>query len=174
MTATAEHLAAAIKLLQSAGLACHVAGGWAEELLGLRPPRPHGDVDLIHCGDDWQAVDAWLHGPSGVVEIAAKRFAHKRAFLLDGVCCEVLLVREIAGAPVTLFWGEVPYDWERPLLHRETILHEGHYFSVVAAANLAALRARHRKTQPWRWREPASLIAAPSQARFPLPLREGG
>lgn len=159
MAAEVRHLLAALDLLGGAGIACHVSGGWAEELLGLRPSEPHGDVDLIHEGVDWCAMDALLLNlPPGIEEVAAKRFAHKRAFVLDGVCCEIVLVQRANGAPVTLFWSDVPFHWEQPLLHDQPVIRDGHRFSVVSAANLIAARARHRETEPWRWRDPASLV----------------
>ena len=171
MVATFGHLVAAIGPLGDAQLKCHVAGGWAEEMLGRRPAGPHGDVDLIHDGGGRAAVDAWLRGPPpGITEIAAKRFARKRAFLMDGMCCEIVLVRQVNGAPVTLFWGDVPFVWERPLLHRSPLQRDGYDLSVLSAANLAALRARHRETQPWRWRDPASLVENRSASQIPAPL----
>lgn len=159
MAVTIEHLAGALDLLRNTGIVCHVAGGWAEELLGLRPPGPHGDVDLIYSEDGWRTVDAWLHQPpSDFTEIAAKRFAHKRAFLLDGVCCEIVLVQLEPDGPITWFWGDVPFRWETPLLHAETVSIEGRSQSILSPANLHAIRTRHRETQPWRWQDPASLV----------------
>jgi hypothetical protein len=160
VTATLRHLITALDLLDDAGVACHVSGGWAEDLLGLRPSGPHGDIDLIHEGVDWCAMDALLRNlPLGIEEVAAKRFAHKRAFVLDGICCEIVLVQRVKGAPVTLFWGDVPFHWGQPLLHDRPAIRDSHSFLVVSAANLIAARARHRETEPWRWRDPASLVA---------------
>jgi hypothetical protein len=76
-----------VDLLASHGLRTWVFGGWAEELRGLTVPRTHRDVDLLYPAPGFARLDAvdfdW---------IAAKRFPHKRAFLLDGVMVELLLV----------------------------------------------------------------------------------
>ncbi|HEY3184509.1 MAG TPA: hypothetical protein VGJ77_16835 [Gaiellaceae bacterium] len=76
-----------VDLLASHGLRMWVFGGWGEELRGLRPPCGHADVDLLYPAPDFARLDTldldW---------IAAKRYPHKRAFVLDGVRVEVLLV----------------------------------------------------------------------------------
>ena len=77
--------------LEVAGLDVWLAGGWAEELHGLLEPRPHHDVDLLYRGESFDSLDAFL-GTGAVTEIAAKRFAHKRAFELDGTMVELILV----------------------------------------------------------------------------------
>jgi hypothetical protein len=64
-----------------------VCGGWGEELRGLQPPWPHRDVDLLYPARDWARVDAlerdWITG---------KRRRAKRAFVLEDVMVELLLV----------------------------------------------------------------------------------
>src|SRR5262245_39857902 len=80
-------------LLDEALVNVWLFGGWAEELQGLVPARRHRDVDLLHPADDFARVDSLLRAESALVEIVAKRFAHKRAFLLDGVMVELFLVR---------------------------------------------------------------------------------
>jgi hypothetical protein len=62
--------------------------------------------------------------------------------------------------PVTWFWGDVPYLWERPLLHPALIERDGHRFSVVSRENLSAYRTRRKHTQPHRWMDPASLVGS--------------
>ena len=73
--------------LRSEGICTWVCGGWGEELRGLEPPRPHGDVDLLYPARDWVRVDGleleW---------IAGKRSRSKRAFVLDAVMVELILV----------------------------------------------------------------------------------
>jgi hypothetical protein len=73
--------------LRSHGIRTWVCGGWGEELRGLEPPRPHLDVDLLYPARDWARVDGleldW---------IPDKRSDAKRAFVLDGVMVELILV----------------------------------------------------------------------------------
>lgn len=50
----------------------------AEEPLGLRPPGPHLDVDLLSVVQDFATVDSTVR-EAGLDEIVAKRLPHKRA-----------------------------------------------------------------------------------------------
>jgi hypothetical protein len=148
-----------LEQLQHTGFTPLVFGGWAQELLQLGPPRPHADIDLLLPTNSFNVLD-WLlttaegHGWS---EIKAKRFAHKRAFLVQSVMVEVTLV---LPGPVTHFWGDIPFYWLDPLHHTPSIEIEGASVSVVSAANLLRYQQLHRTTEPWRWLEQA---ATPSQ-----------
>jgi hypothetical protein len=145
-------LADVLALLERARVPCLVFGGWAEELLGLRAPGPHRDIDLVHVADSFAAVDVALASGQLPDEIGAKRFAHKRAFVRHGLCCEILLVGNWRKRPVTWFWGDLPLFWLTPVAHVRAVLRGGERFQVVSAANLRLYRARHRDLQPWRWR----------------------
>jgi hypothetical protein len=79
-------------LLDAAGLRTWLAGGWAEELRGLSPPRPHADVDLLYPGPDFERVDRYV-SDAPVEELAGQRRRHERGFVLDGVRVELLLVQ---------------------------------------------------------------------------------
>jgi hypothetical protein len=96
-----------IDLLGAHGIDAWLAGGWAEELHGMIPPREHRDIDLLYPADSFDQVDVFLR-TAPVVEIEAKRFPHKRAFELDGVMVELVLIR---ANLVTDFWGDHPYTW---------------------------------------------------------------
>jgi hypothetical protein len=90
-----------VDLLASHGLRTWVSGGWGEELRGLCAPRVHADVDLLYPAPDFSRLDAleldW---------IAMKRLPHKRAFAVDGIVVEVLLVaRDEQG------WHTGAYRW---------------------------------------------------------------
>jgi hypothetical protein len=74
------------------GFETALVGGWSRELLGVEPPRRHRDIDLVVTDADVAKLDAWL---STQDEIGAKRFPHKRAFLLEGVMVELHLVRRV-------------------------------------------------------------------------------
>jgi hypothetical protein len=123
----------AIVLLAGCGLRAWVFGGWAEELLGLAPARAHADVDLLVAADDWSDVDVLL---AELDEIPAKRFAHKRAFVLDGVLVELFLVRRDGDSLFTTFWDE-RRDWPG-----DTLADDGP-LPVASAAAVAGYRAHH-------------------------------
>jgi hypothetical protein len=105
-----------LSLVGENGCDAWVFGGWAEELLGLTAPRPHGDIDLLHPSQSFACVDAFLRRNSEVAEITAKRFAHKRAFDLDGVTVEVILVQRDALSRYTNVWGSSRHDWPEDVL----------------------------------------------------------
>jgi hypothetical protein len=98
-------------LLDDALVNVWLFGGWAEELQGLVPARAHRDVDLLHPAEDFTRVDALLRAEPALVEIVAKRFAHKRAFLLDGVMVELFLVRSDPDGYYTDLPEGVKHRW---------------------------------------------------------------
>ena len=98
-------------LLDDALVNVWLFGGWAEELQGLAPARGHRDVDLLYPAQDFDRVDALIRTEPVLVEIVAKRFAHKRAFLLDGVMVELFLVRADADGYCTDLPGGVTHRW---------------------------------------------------------------
>jgi tRNA nucleotidyltransferase/poly(A) polymerase len=83
-----------LELVEAAGFQAALVGGWGRELLGLEPPRPHSDIDLVVTDADVTQLDAWLNTQD---EFPAKRFPHKRAFRLAGVMVELHLVRRTSG-----------------------------------------------------------------------------
>ncbi|MDQ7248154.1 nucleotidyltransferase domain-containing protein [Dongia sedimenti] len=146
-----EFLKRVFARLQHAGFAPLLFGGWAEELLGLAPARVHRDVDLLLPADSFAALDRFLGSAAAGDwrEIAAKRFAHKRALLAEGVMVEFTLVEP---GPVTRFWGDVEFRWLEPLAHDGPLAIDGVALPTVSAANLLRYRELHRTTEPWRWR----------------------
>jgi len=98
-----------VQMLGVRGVKVWVFGGWAEQLVGLAPPRRHVDVDLLYPAQSFDALDAldlpWIE----------KRSAHKRAFAHDGVMVEVFLMkRDDLG-----FYTELPggtFRWPRDVL----------------------------------------------------------
>src|SRR6185436_8531021 len=89
-----------IRRLGDAGVPCILFGGWAEETLGLRKPRPHADIDLLLHAPSFETLDALLAAPTqDLQEVPLKRFAHKRAFLFSGALTEVILVQQEDRTP---------------------------------------------------------------------------
>lgn len=134
-----------------------VCGGWAEEAFGLTKPRAHKDIDLVLQADSFAPLDQHLaHGRLGK-EIVAKRFHHKRAFDHAGTMVELYLVESEADEWVTRFWGDKVHRWHAPLMENvplgEVII------QAVTPVNLIAFRASHKLHQPWRWRDPKSLVS---------------
>jgi hypothetical protein len=159
VSSSAESVCRVLSALCANGVQCDLFGGWAEELLGLRGPGPHRDIDLVYRAANFRAADVAMdHLGARVEEVSAKRFAHKRAFIFEGILCELLLVQDWNTRPVTLFWGEIEFVWDVPLLHHLPCLLGGSHVSVVAGHNLAKYREQRRSTQPQRWSDPAALI----------------
>ena len=158
LTAAPECLSGALSRLGSAVTSCILFGGWAEELQDLRPPEPHGDVDLLLPAPDFVQLEQAMAGRTGFREIRAKRFAHKRAYsAADGLMIEFVLVTPEHAGPVTRFWGDIPFRWLEPLTDCSVRLADGD-LAVASCANLIRYRRRHRSFEPWRWRDPGSLV----------------
>ena len=157
---TPDMVISVLARLEQNGISCLLFGGWAAEALGLVPPRTHRDIDLLLPAGSFSALDGLLAVPSvGFAEIPLKRFAHKRAFLFDGVMVEIILVQETGQGAVTNFWGDTLFAWKLPLAERCHL--SGHGLRAASRDNLHHFRKHHALTQPSRWKDPTSLIASP-------------
>jgi hypothetical protein len=156
MENTREKVAIVVAKLRSSGISCDLFGGWAEEVLGLREPTAHGDIDMLYRNETFKELDSKLRDIPEFEEVPLKRFRHKRAFRFYGTLCEITLVQEREG-PFTLFWGDVPFRWDTPLLHGVLVEVGSEPISVVSANNLKRYRDLHKDTQPHRWRDPQAL-----------------
>jgi hypothetical protein len=114
--------------LERADVPAWIAGGWAEQLRELIPPRRHQDIDLLYPGTSFAAVDQRLP-LRRFEEIVAKRFAHKRAFMYDGIMVELLLLQKRGNTYVTDFWNRLPLTWPADVLDE----HQGVRVASVAA-----------------------------------------
>lgn len=72
--------------------------------------RPPADIDLLLSGESFADLDNVIR-QRGLEEIVAKRFAHKRAFLIDGVMIELFLVRRDLHSYYTNFWDRARHCW---------------------------------------------------------------
>jgi hypothetical protein len=126
------HVQNVMKLLEAHGIITWLFGGWAEELHGLIAPREHRDIDLLYRGDTFAPVDRFLR-LGNVEEIIAKRFSHKRAFVLDGVMTEIIIV---GPDLTTTFRGERRFAWPADVFDH----HRGDV-RVTSSAALTAYRA---------------------------------
>ncbi len=115
MSCSPQMLRDVLGYFEANAIAMWVCGGWGEEIRRLTRPRAHADIDLLYPGDSFAALD-WLIRRDGLLEIRAKRSAHKRAVVLDGVVVEMFLLRRDDRGPHTLFWGRVRHDWPADVL----------------------------------------------------------
>lgn len=147
-----------MRRLGDGGAPCLLFGGWAEEAFGLCRPRPHADIDLLLPAPSFRTLDCLLAAAADDLrEIALKRFAHKRAFLVDGLMVEVVLVRQENGTAITWFWGDVRFEWLAPLADDCRL--GGQRLRAASRENLQRYRALHRATEPWRWQDRTSLVS---------------
>jgi hypothetical protein len=133
------HVQRVMRLLEAHGIVTWLCGGWAEELHGLIAPRAHRDIDLLYRAGDFAHVDRFLR-QAAVEEIVAKRFSHKRAFVVEGVMTELVLVRPDL---TTLFWNRRHFVW--PL---DVFSAADSSIRLASVAALAAYRRAHHQLQP--------------------------
>lgn len=100
--------------LTSAGLNVLLSGGWAEELQGLVPPRPHKDIDLVCLDSGFSGVDQFIQN-RGYPEIQAKHFSHKRAFMVDDVMVEIILIQSGPAGYYSTYWDRITMRWPADL-----------------------------------------------------------
>ena len=128
----------------------------------MAAPRNHRDIDLLLPAKSFAAVDEMLLAQSAeFTEIVLKRFAHKRAFLVERAMVEIILVQETQQSAVTHFWGDTPFAWKLPL--EEECHLGGQCLRAASRENLRHFRENHALTQPSRWKDAASLV---SQSQF--------
>ena len=127
-----------LTLLDQAGVACWLFGGWAEELHGLRAPGPHKDIDLLYPARGFAEFDA-LSDRLGIEQIPGKRLAHKRALLVDGIMVELFLVQRDRRGLYTRFWDRARHDWPAGTLTAVAGL------PAASRAALAGYRAAHQR-----------------------------
>ena len=122
-------------LLRDRGIETWVFGGWGEELRGLIRPREHADLDLLYPSETWEEVD----GLTGLDWVPGKRRPWKRAFVLDGVLVELVLVeRDAQGAWFTGL-GRRRHVWPA-----DTFAANGR-LPVASAAALTGYRGSYRR-----------------------------
>ncbi len=119
-------------LLRAEGVETWVFGGWGEELRGLIRPRDHVDLDLLHAAESWDEVDElaldWM---------AAKRFAWKRAFVLEEIMVELFLVQRDEQGWYTQL-ARRTHRWP------DNVLASNGHLRVASTAALASFRHSYR------------------------------
>jgi hypothetical protein len=129
--------------LAHAQLATWLGGGWAEELWGFAHPRPHRDVDLWYPAATFARLDQWLADTPDLAAIPAKQFAHKRAFLCEGILIEVVLLEpdEKGGYRTNFFNRRYQLVWPPDPLG--VLLVSGHQVPVGSWEALRLYRQQH-------------------------------
>lgn len=122
-------------------------GGWAEEILGLTPPKPHSDVDLLLSARDFTALEAVLATDDRYAEVTQKRFSHKRAYERNCVRIEVFIVDP--ETLCTTFFDGMVLRWPSDTFsHR--MMFGGRLVHVASPAALELYRIEHsRIMQAW-------------------------
>lgn len=121
------------------GIKVWVAGGWAEELRGMRLPGPHEDLDVFVQAQDFNEVERALAETPEWNEIKRKRFSHKRAWYVDEIMVECILVTP--DLSTSLFDGRVVVEWPPDIFAEEPIQIAG--IPIVSVAALALCRERY-------------------------------
>ena len=107
MTTTPTHdttfVESAVETLAKEGLRVWVFGGWAEEMLGIADSRPHGDIDLLYLGPNFDEVDHVVRRKGWR---SVKHLSHKRAFELSGITIDVFLVQRDQRGYYSTFFGQ--------------------------------------------------------------------
>ena len=132
-----------LRVLAGAGLECWLFGGWAEELRGMCKPRAHRDIDILCVANNFDQL-AELLRTSSLVEIHAKRFHHKRAFLFETVMVEAFLAETDSTGRFTMFWGHARHGWPP-----DTFSHLSG-MPVVSRTALESYRRNHASVAPLR------------------------
>lgn len=136
-----------LTLLEENGIHAYIFGGWAEELWGLTPPRFHQEIDLLYLADNFERVDSFLLDCDCASEVAAKRFAHKRAFEWEGVLVEFILARREGERTITRFFrGEASLAWPADTFDFSLEV-EKRLVPVVSPAGLSLYRTNHAAVQ---------------------------
>jgi len=139
---TPELLVAVVRTLEAAQIKTWLFGGWAEELSGLRPPGPHGDIDLLYPAATFAQLDTFLKASESVEEIKAKHFPHKRAFRWHHVLIEVFLLCPDANRYVTHFFGIHRFPWPEDTLSASVPI-LGERMACASSRALTLYRRQH-------------------------------
>jgi hypothetical protein len=87
-------------------------GGWAEELHGLVPPRPHEDVDVVLLEPNIARLDAFVAERNERVD---GHLSHKRVMFPGGVKVELFIAERCRGEYYTVFWDRMTWQWPETL-----------------------------------------------------------
>ncbi len=139
-------VAEVIKTLADAHIKTWLFGGWAEELLEIRPAGLHKDIDLLYPAQDFDLLDNFLQTQTDMSEVLSKRFGHKRAFQWRTVLVEVFLVRSEAAGFATNFFDTYQFAWPQDTFSASAQSFGRQYLTASSAA-LRHYREQHENVE---------------------------
>lgn len=125
-----------------------IFGGWAVELLDIKAPWAHSDIDLLLLGDHFDNLLDWI-GKNKLKIV--KSYAHKKAFIINDVMAEVFLVSRPNNT--TKFVGkkgETVFQWPSELFIEKSI--HGHTYRLASKAAMDKYTEEHdliHANGPW-------------------------
>lgn len=137
-----EFLLELVHKLTSLNLTVYIFGGWAEELWGLNPARTHRDIDLLYPAPDFTTLDHTLAFDPDFVEIEAKHFTHKRAYLYHNIMIEIILVQTKQQKLSTNFFAKKKFYW--PLSTFSYLPKNDRILNIASIEALRLYRARYQ------------------------------
>lgn len=108
----------------------------------MRDPTPHADIDLLLRSANFGQLESILSDLPTAIEIAEKRFSHKRAFEWMGVRVEVLLVT-VPSMETHVFDGRYIVRWPNDTFADAPV----GSLPVASRAALGQYRANHRRVR---------------------------
>ena len=153
-SATLGLLMSVIAKLRGAGLDVWVAGGWGEEMRGMREPGAHKDIDLVLRAPNFNALDDFVREHPEVRSVEAKRFSHKRAILWDGVLVEVVQADGVQCTITSFFNGRFVFHWPDDTFDDVST---DDSLPVISSSGLAAYRGQHAAIERARTAHRAAL-----------------
>ena len=128
--------------LENAGITTWLFGGWAEELQRLCYPRTHKDIDLLYPSSQFEKVDNWIVEQHDISLVVQKKFSHKRAFILDSIMVEILLLEPYREGHITYHYNNL-YQTIWPVDTLGRIYIHGHTLPVASPNALSFYRQNH-------------------------------
>ncbi len=134
-----QFLLSIIERLKHGNLPVWLFGGWAEELLELAPSRKHRDIDFLYRDDNFLSLERWATAQNNLREITQKRFAHKRAYELEGIMIEFTLVKNYK----TNFFDAYKFTWPKDTFDTNLTIY-GLSISIASIKSLNVYRNSHK------------------------------
>lgn len=148
-----------LEVLHEEGLNAWTAGGWGEELRELRPPGYHSDIDIFVEALDFEGVENVLAKTPWWIELARKRFSHKRAWFSHGIMVECILVKP--DLTTSMFDERLIVKWPEDIFGETPSRIRG--VPVISDQALALCRDRYPEMEQARrdWQGEASELRMP-------------
>ena len=140
---TIEFVVYILNRLKQQGIRVWLAGGWAEELLGIKKPRPHHDIDLLYIAPSFNKLETAISQEQWY-ELVQKRVPHKRAVLVKDIMVEFILVEYSANQHLTSYFNQYCYVWPDDSFNTQISVHN-QMINVASPQALHAYRENYGK-----------------------------